>query len=520
MLSAQSAAREFLPMTIADKMTKSLSLFLKLVIFSACAVSLSACSGTTRTVQKLSVKTESQISQNLLNERLPGPDEVASDAVPSALDACTRLKSSLPEDWFQRYLQVPEDPSLPDGRKIKIFYYGKIYSHSIPTIFFNGGPGGASHSSYRVLTQNQANYDSNRKISFIFIDQRGNGCSDFYPQMSGKISDPTNENVLQRLKFYGSRGIVSDAEYVRTRILKKNKWNVFGQSYGAFIVHRYVMQAPESINAALAHANVLQSDPYIRMRERIAAQVRVMNSYLQQYPEDEKAFKALKSYLTPNTCFQNPDLTMKICGADVLEIFTSHLLGFADQWIKIHLWMQKIAPEAQISESDLEKFVATFYFVDNNPLNSKKWAQKVIGWVDRNVVVTDSYNCLKIKADLKKQGIDLNNSYSDECLGALQNPDTRATDSYYTAVKHLDRDLMTLSDFTEALRSHPSLPFYLYSGQKDAYVPVANFTEELRYIKDLPNVHYTHFLNTGHDGFFTEARVWNDLISQSTVKNN
>jgi len=42
------------------------------------------------------------------------------------------------------------------------------------------------------------------RIFPIFIDQRGTGCSTFYPQGSF-------DQILGRLTSYGSRGIVEDA---------------------------------------------------------------------------------------------------------------------------------------------------------------------------------------------------------------------------------------------------------------------------------------------------------------------
>lgn len=493
-----------------------------LTLLSLCGL-LFSCSPQVTTVRSLPPQTEVQLQQNLINGRIPTPEEVLNDDIETAPDACTSFKSSLPRDWFQQTLEVPENPEVPDGQKIHIFAYGKVNPHSVPSIFFNGGPGADSHSSFRVLRGNQSVRDSSKKISFIFIDQRGNGCSDFYPQSNALTANTISNETLQRLSHYGSREIVSDAESLRRQLFQNKKWNVFGQSYGAFIVHRYVLEKPDSVHAALAHANVIQSDPFERMKQRIASQVRISDLYFKQYNHDKAKLQALKDFLTLDKCYQSENQTQKVCGHEILQVFASSLLGFNDQWEPMHQWILHIVTGRQntISEEDLQRFIAVFIFSKNNPLNVKKWASTVIGWVDRNVVVANPYNCQKIRTDLmQEENIDLNRSLMHECLVGLQSNSSQTSDTHYDRVSFLPRSLMSLDLFRDALLSHPNLAFYLYSGEKDSYVPVTNFREELSKLEGVSNLHYTDFSGSGHDGFFSENQVWNDLRDNSSSEDN
>ncbi len=337
-----------------------------------------------------------QVKQSLRNGVIPTPGAVKDNNVPSTSDACEKFIARLPKDWFREKLEVPENPAEPAGRKIKIFYYGKIFPQSTPTIFFNGGPGADSHSSYFNLASMKETFDSKNKISFVFIDQRGNGCSDFFPQ--GKT-----EEIINRLSHYGYKGIVSDSEYVRKKLLNDKKWNAFGQSYGGHIVHRYLIQAPQGLKAGFSHANIVQSSGYERTKNRIASQARVLQNYFSQFPEDRAKLDALKTYLSLERCYVNPYIKdEKACGHEVLESLNS-LLGFSDSWISLHQWVGIMVKNETIVDEEIGRYLATFYFDEDNsnPLNIKNWASQVIAWVDRNVEGTSGYNCQKIRNDLQ-----------------------------------------------------------------------------------------------------------------------
>lgn len=468
---------------------------------------LSACSARPQVVPSLSPSTQAQVNQNLKNGRLPAPSEVANNSVPTTPDACEQFRATIPTNWFQDTIEVPENPAEPLGTKIKVFYYGLIKPGTVPTIFYNGGPGSDSHSSASDLNDRDEFFDPDGKISFIYMDQRGTGCSDFYPQGSSQAT-------LDRLRYYGSRGIVSDSEYLRQKLIGDRPWIAFGQSFGALVSHRYVVMAPQFLKAALAHGNAIDSNGNDRIEQRIASQVRVMNDYLTEYPADRQLLQTMKTALTPKTCFTSQDKSQTLCGYQILEVIAEDLLGFTDYWLTLHDWIGLMATSKGLNNEGITRFLATFAFGEGNPLDSERWADLVIGWVDRDVPPFDTYHCQMIQKDLLAQGVDLSQSLSNECMYALQVPDSKVIDTSLV-VQNLPRDLLTVGELYDSLKAHPELSFFLYSGEQDPYVPVANFKEEVSQISGLSNVHYTDFAGTGHDGYETEPQVWNDLISQS-----
>jgi pimeloyl-ACP methyl ester carboxylesterase len=420
---------------------------------------------------------------------------------------CGDFKQEIPKDWFQGTVDSLENPDNEGDRKLKIFYYGKIQKDKTPVVFFNGGPGQRSHDAFYLLTKAQKIFDPKASISFVFIDQRGTGCSDFYPQGS-------SDEVLERLMYYGSRGIVADAEAVRKKILGNKPWIIFGQSYGAHIVHKYVTLYPSSIKAAFAHGNTLNSSAFDRFKFRIASQVRVLDEYVRQYPEDGELINFLTDNLTLNDCYNYGKLkNIQACGREVSEDLVSSFLGNSGNWPKMHLWLASMTDGKVLKHDNIANYVENF-FEEQSEKYSKKWADRVISWVDRNTAPYDRRNCSAIAYELFLEDVDVTNNGFTECASILQNPDSNMDNWGRKMVKFLPQDILTIKDFKQSLLDNKSLPFYLYSGQKDPFVPVESFREELNAVENLPNFRYKNFPGTGHDGYMNEAQVWQELIKE------
>lgn len=367
-------------------------------------------------------------------------------------------------------------------------------------VFFNGGPANNSHSSYVLLTHRQK-WDSEwAKIPFIFVDQRGTGCSDPYPQ--GK-----SDETLKTLSNYGSRAIIEDSKQIRKK-LGIAQWKVFGQSYGAFIVHRYMTIHPESIVSAHAHAGIITSDPIQRLTGRIRSQNRVVETYLNDFPSDREILKTLNKALIPSKCFYNDSKTDSVCGPDALSPFIK-LLGFTEQWLRLHIELNLLVRNGALDDRRMQEFLNQEVFVPPTPGHSTGVALSVIGWTDRNVAPTNMQTCPKVYFTLGQEGTPANLSLLNECQPFMVGPYTGKS-STYERINQMPQDLLTITDFKASLIAHSSTPFYLYSGAKDTYVPVDDYKEELDAVGAL--VHYTHFIGTGHDGFMDETQVWSDLL--------
>lgn len=437
---------------------------------------------------------------------------VREEALKVATESCHTFVARLNADFatvpgaFYDYILVPEDPANPLSAKIKVFYYGRMVAGQTPVVFFNGGPAGNSHSSYTILTRQQHLDNAWSRIPFIFIDQRGTGCSDAYPQGS-------SAETLHRLAHYGTRGIVSDAELIRQQ-LRIKKWKVFGQSYGAFLVHRYVVMAPDSVEAAYAHAGVITSDPFARVLGRIRAQNRVIETYLGDFPSDREVLTKIDAQLTPDVCFAHVGFSKSICGLEAIEPLLMEL-GFVDNWMNMHARFDLLLKDGKLDRRRVGELLNRTWFVPAEKGRDSEIASMVLAWSDRNVANEDKDTCEKIYAQLRNEGAKPEAWLFNECSAPIQTgePGTKPLEQEIKSL--LPQDLLTLNDFKNTLTSHPNLPFYLYSGAKDAYVPVDDYAEELGQVRSL--IRYTHFLGTGHDGFYTEARVWEDLLTENSI---
>lgn len=439
------------------------------------------------------------------------PNSSVSKDLLSDLESCQEFRAKLPKDWFQNFIEVPEDPASPDGKQIKVFFYGKMVEGVTPVVFFNGGPGADSHGSYRHLTKMKLEKDIENLVSFIYIDQRGNGCSDPYPQGD-------SDKIKLRLKNYGSRGIVADAEAVRKKLLNDQQWIAFGQSYGGFIVHRYVVQAPDGLKAAFSHGGVITSNGFTRILNRIKSQTRVIKEYFKLYPEDQNHLDILAQELTLDTCFKDPKSPAELCGYDALYS-VPELLAFKTDWEYLHGWIARFVKNGQMVKKEIQNFNNVNYFpyhrkVENGVKNKnlKGVASSVIGWADRDVASLNLVNCFKIKNELKKEGIDITEEVYTECAWAMQyDPEDTETPS---SLSFIAKDKLTIEELKSSLTTNNRLHFYLYSGELDQMVPRENFVEQVAAVSSLENFQYVNFENSAHDGFSTENRVWEDLISE------
>lgn len=408
-------------------------------------------------------------------------------------DPCENFDSLLPKDYIQGSVQVPEDYSNPQGRKIKVFYYGKIEAGKDPIVFFNGGPGSDSHSSYSVMQR----APEAKKLSFIFVDQRGTGCSDAFP------NEPTKETV-QRLTHYGSTEIVKDSEVIREKLLgAKSQWKVFGQSYGGLITHRYAIEAPRSIKGAFAHGFSLMNDQTEWLKFRIFSQKRVLEMYFQKYPSDRQILADARSMISEKRCYE--DQGTRICGPKVLDAMAM-FLGFSTSWPSMHnTIVGLINTDGGISEEVLESFVRYYVFgvYNNNGLAGSVISMSEISGGESEVVA-----CAKVQERLEAEGERPDQWLVNECrlLAGMKN------DKWSEVLKDVEFKLgMTPEALKASLEKNPSLPFFLYSGVKDVFVPIETFTEEVNLLGEL--ITYREFPNSGHEGFYTEPQVWSDILS-------
>jgi len=468
-------------------MHKSIYLVLAALVLSSCGqqnvVKIAPLSSAERTV----------LRANLLKQVKLSPEDVTAQNDKSPADACAAFVAALPKGFVSGTVEVPENWNEPKGKKIKVFYYGRTSvknKNAAPVVFYNGGPGSDSHSSYELLEDLEQAKDH----PFVYIDQRGNGCSDLFPL-------DLNDETLERLTHYGTRNIVLDSEAVRKKLFGSRKWKAFGQSYGGYIVHRYVTVAPESLAGAYAHGSSLMDDGVEWLKLRIMSQHRVVQDYFAKYPGDKAKIKILRDSLNATDCYSD-DLS-EVCGASVVDASTI-LLGFQSTWTYLNQWLGAIVPETKVvNKNALQSFVRQFVF--GIYLQPNIFAGNVISKLEMLPGYSDNEACALVMESLRKDGTDPDNWDINECrlLGGYKT----ASDVFVKKLKKTDPQ--PLSELRNTLLDRPDLKMYLYSGQKDVFVPVETFKTESDLVGSL--LTYRHFLDSGHEGFYTEQQVWDDL---------
>lgn len=453
------------------------------------------------TIGFLLFSTTRALSLPLLSRALFQPKELTS--------TCQQYLETLKKDGFTfDWLIVPETSEETQNRDLQIFYYYRApLNAKTAVLFFNGGPAADSHLSYQLFDDKIRDLGIGKQISLIYMDQRGTGCSSPYPEGN----DP---EILRRLKNYGSRSIVQDAEALRSKLFgPATPWKIYGQSYGAHIVHRYVSLYPESIRGAYAHANTLNSDPIARLAARIYSQHRVLELYLKKYPKDRGAFAMLDQILSdPSYCIEYNG-NQNICGFSISEAIIP-ILTFSQKWAQLHDLinsMIRFQPQPGIfspSRKDIVAFVKKYIPPSNE---SVSWALAVLNEYDRNLVPQDLEFCTQAYQYIEKQfNIKPQEMHINECQAALQFQLASNKRPFVLEALAGQKDFLTLTSFKHVLLKMNLGALFLYSGERDCLVPKESFVEEVEFLGDA--IRYTHFPNSGHEGFVTEPQIWIDLI--------
>lgn len=410
---------------------------------------------------------------------------------------CKAFIKALPENYFHDWMTVPEDPSQPDGNKISIFYYGDKNSELPRVMFFNGGPGSDSHGNHSRIEKSLADQGLDHKVSMVFMDQRGTGCSSPFPE--GNFDE-----VVERAIHYGSEGIVFDAEQIRIKLLGENKkWRIYGQSYGAFVLHRYAALYPKSIERAIAHAGVITPDPMERLVNRLYSQLRVKEMYLQTYPEDRAKFQILKKALSDQEfCLKEETYQEEYCGFQILIGLNSYL-GF-NRWKNLHADLNLLVHDDKVDLIELQKYLNDM--AEPNDSLGTSISLSTIDYYDRNTISMNLENCSKAQELIsKKFSIQADLTDFTECSSPLQFKSQGKVAKKVKAYLGERQSILNLGDFRKGLSEMTEKGFFLYSGEKDTFVPVESFKVEITAVGDLLN--YTHFSNSGHDGFRSEPLV-------------
>lgn len=408
---------------------------------------------------------------------------------------CNEFRNKLPENYFQDFVEVPEDWNNPEGHKIKIFYYGRMPADGqTPLLFLNGGPAASSHGAYEHLEKDGTFEARYKKHHLFFMDQRGTGCSGLYPVGS-------KEN-LARLRHYGSRSIVRDAEAIRKKIGYPN-WKILGQSYGGDIAYRYLIVAPEGVSEAYIHGSVLGENQATDMGPRIRSQKRLAEAYFEKYPQDRELIRKIRSLIPDNYCITNR--ISGGCGSGILD-GAVYLLSYPAMWEEMHNWFTGMLYKRNgkgdvVFDDILINWTRRTFLANQNFAGGA-----AIGELEN---VLDSHkDCDAETTKLKSQGDDPNNWVFNECrlFRSLTSEENIVFDGFA-------KDPLRIRDLKKALAENPEVKVHVYIGKFDALTPVEALGPMQRGLGN--RVHYTVF-ESGHDGFKTEESLWEDISAEAT----
>jgi len=170
------------------------------------------------------------------------------------------------------FLEVPEDPSHPEGGKIRL-HVAVVAALSKkaaaePLFVISGGPGSAATQFYAGAAD--AFERVRRDRALVIVDQRGTGLSnpldcDFPPDFETRqislatvreLTQSCRDRLHARLEFYTTSVAVRDLDEVR-QALGAERIGLYGVSYGTRVVEQYARRYPTHTYAVILDGAVV-----------------------------------------------------------------------------------------------------------------------------------------------------------------------------------------------------------------------------------------------------------------------
>lgn len=406
---------------------------------------------------------------------------------------CHLLKAVLPTNYAQKTIEVPEDWSNPNGPKINIFYYWNEKalheSQRTPVLFFNNGPASSSYGSF-LNFRSQGLSDL---LPLVFMDQRGTGCSSPYP------------SEVERIRHYGTRSIVLDAETIRKQLIGlSGKWNVFGHNYGGLIVRRYLEIAPRSVATAVSYGYSGANNPE-QLAARYLAQKQALDRFLIRYIDMESYLQKLRAKLDDvKPCFGNQ--YSQVCGRDIIDLVGFWLI-YQENWVPLREELLKLLDSrGDINDNELTIFARSHF--NMNPNTSL--AHIVLSILELTAEPFDASDLWGTKRAihlLQSRRVDpLSWLISEARWDMVANSVERAF-----AAKPIARDPLNHRQIALNLLLPQGPRFLMYAGQRDDINPPnALYADYNRYA---PRAQLKIFLQLGHEGAFS-PQVWRDAFPE------
>lgn len=434
-----------------------------------------ACSLTTRSTIPRIPQNESDLPPTLsVSEKIEGaPIELTRE--------CTEHIKTLQGMPGMKYgwAKSTEFPD-PNTAPVYTFYY-HYPTRNVPVAFFNGGPLADSHSSFALFWP----FIQQNGTWMVFMDQRGTGCSSPLPEK-------TQERAAEYM-HWGSAGVARDAEAVR-EALQVKRWYIFGQSFGAHIVERYLHMFPQSILTAVAHGGALLNDTTDTSQLRYEQQIYVIKKYLEKFPGD---LDLVKKIVNQHLC--NP-ISPEACGTYAVALIAREFLGFKYAWDYMHIRLVKTATST-ISRPPWKNTQKP-----NELFGMSSVTYNAHGWVTHPDITNSALNCYKVRTLVLREIGRAEAMALSECASMPgyqgQKPTKKDIEYLQNFFSYWRLPIRTNEAIRENLEKYPDLNFYLFSSELDYYTPPAIISRAAGEIG--PRVHYKKLMGAGHEAFNSE----------------
>ncbi|GAA4286664.1 alpha/beta fold hydrolase [Georgenia daeguensis] len=198
---------------------------------------------------------------------------------------------------LEHRIAVPLDHAEPAGERIGLFAREIVRDGGEDRpylLYLQGGPGGRADRPARLTGWIDRALQDYR---VVLMDQRGTGLSTPADALTVTARGDAAAQAAY-LAHFRADAIVDDAELLR-EALAGDAWSLLGQSFGGFVITRYLSVAPGSVREALVTGGLpgLTASAEDVYRRTYAATARRNRQYFARYTGDEKNLRLLARHL-------------------------------------------------------------------------------------------------------------------------------------------------------------------------------------------------------------------------------
>ncbi|WP_248257336.1 alpha/beta fold hydrolase [Georgenia sp. EYE_87] len=199
---------------------------------------------------------------------------------------------------LEHRISVPLDHAAPAGERIGLFAREIVRDGGEDRprlLYLQGGPGGRADRPARLTGWLDR---ALRDYRVVLMDQRGTGLSTPADALTVTARGDAAAQAAY-LAHFRADAIVDDAELLREALVGDAPWSLLGQSFGGFVIIRYLSVAPGSVREALVTGGLpsLSASAEDVYRRTYAATARLNRRYFARYADDEKNLRLLARHL-------------------------------------------------------------------------------------------------------------------------------------------------------------------------------------------------------------------------------